>query len=101
MPVNSGRDWSGLLLCGVMMDRLLLVAEAVKMQTCGLFLPVVASDTATIYALRVLRVVVYMPLRPPPPFICDPKYIHNPPKIRSYAAVSSGSHICISVEGAD
>ncbi|KAF8668673.1 hypothetical protein HU200_051853 [Digitaria exilis] len=38
---------------------------------------------------------------PPPPFVCDPKYsIHNPPKIRSYAVVSGGSHICISVEGA-
>jgi hypothetical protein len=37
---------------------------------------------------------------PPPPFVCNLKYRENLPKIRSYAVVGGGSHICISVEGA-
>ncbi|CAN6168714.1 unnamed protein product [Urochloa humidicola] len=37
---------------------------------------------------------------PPPPFVCDHKYRENIPKISSYAVVSGGSHVCVSVEGA-
>ncbi|CAN6168716.1 unnamed protein product [Urochloa humidicola] len=37
---------------------------------------------------------------PPPPFVCDHKYRENLPKISSYAVVSGGSHVCVSVEGA-
>ncbi|CAL5083946.1 unnamed protein product [Urochloa decumbens] len=37
---------------------------------------------------------------PPPPFVCDRKCRENLPKISSYAVVSGGSHVCISVEGA-
>ncbi|EEC72084.1 hypothetical protein OsI_05028 [Oryza sativa Indica Group] len=37
---------------------------------------------------------------PPPPFVRDPKFSNTRTTINSYAVVSGGSEICISVEGA-